>query len=340
MDTVRRIIAVVCAALFVPSGVLTLLAFNIESRAFDSAAYKQAFERQNLYEHLPGILAKALHSSTVQDLNADPYLRAMTEEDWQAALMLLLPPREIKAIADTALESILDYIYGGSDSVVISLLPLKRNLLGPAGMEATRQILKAQPDCTAEQLVQIGLGFVGGDVMLCNPPDEALGLMTPLIEAQVQIMALSIPDEVTLISSAQVSSRTDLRVRLNRVRTWMKITSVFPLLFLIGITVFGVRSIMDWFKWWGWPLLIAGAGSASVAVVGGPVFGYAVDRLLQNPDADFIPPILFSMMQETIHVMTDSILRPVLVEGLALTLLGVAMVSTAFLLIYRARPIR
>ena len=43
--------------------------------------------------------------------------------------------------------------------------------------------------CTAEQLLQLGLGLLGGDIKLCNPPEELTGLATPLIESQLQVMA-------------------------------------------------------------------------------------------------------------------------------------------------------
>jgi len=72
MDIFRKIIAGICAVLFVISGVIALFAFNIESKAFNSATYKQAFENQNLYERMPEILANALHTSIAENVNAPP----------------------------------------------------------------------------------------------------------------------------------------------------------------------------------------------------------------------------------------------------------------------------
>jgi flagellar basal body-associated protein FliL len=63
MDTFRKIIAGICAVLFVISAVFALFAFNIESKAFNSTTYQKAFEKQNLYERMPEILANALHTS-------------------------------------------------------------------------------------------------------------------------------------------------------------------------------------------------------------------------------------------------------------------------------------
>lgn len=340
MDTFRKFLAALCALLFILSGVLALFAFNVERQAFNSTAYKQAFEGQNLYERVPTIMADALHTTAAQNPNADPYLKALTLEDWQATVRLLLPPPELKALTDSALDSMFVYLNGESDSAVLSLTPLKSNLLGPAGVQVAGEILEAQPDCTAEQLLKMGLGFAGGDITLCHPPPEMLGLMTPLIESQVQVMAASIPDQVTLISGAPGNPASDPRARLNQTRTLMKITPVFPLLFLFTLTLLGVRSLMDWLKWWGGPFLVTGGVSALLALLGAPVFSRLAGNFLQSQGAGLIPPPLLSTVRETLGAVTGQILGPVLVQSLILAALGVAMVATALFLAYRARRIQ
>ena len=329
MDTFRKIIAGICAALFVISGVLALLAFNIERKAFNSATYQQAFEKQNLYERMPEILANALHTSIADDANTDPYLKALTVANWQATITSLLPPDEIKALTDDALASIFDYLNGKSDSAVISLLPFKTQLAGPAGLDVVKLILRAQPDCTAQQLLQLGLGLLGGDVGLCNPPEEVLGLLNPLIESQLQAMTVAIPDEVTLISGTQNNLSGDARTKLDRARALMKATPFFPLFFLFGLSVFAIRNLMDWLKWWGYPFLITGAISALLAWLGASTFGLIVQRILQNQGAGFIPPILLPTIQETVTAVTTQILKPVAIEGAIMGILGLIMVLVA-----------
>lgn len=332
MDTFRKIIAGICAVLFVISGVLALLAFNIESKAFNSATYKQAFENQNLYQRMPEILANALHASIAEDVNANPYLKPLTVENWQATITSLLPPEEIKTLTDDALDSAFNYLNGKADSAVISLLPFKTHLAGPAGLEVVKQILRAQPNCTAQQLLQLGLGLLSGDVGLCNPPEELMGLLSPLIESQLQVLTLTIPDEVTLISEAQSNTTEDLRINLDRGRGLMKATPFFPLAFLFGVSVFAIRSLIDWLKWWGYPFLVTGAISSLMAWIGAPAFGLIVQRILQDQGAGFIPPTLFSTMRETVSVVTSEILKPVALEGLILAIFGLGMIIVALYL--------
>jgi hypothetical protein len=259
-------------------------------------------------------------------------LKALTVADWQATITSLLPPDEIKTLTDAALVSVFDYLNGKSDSAVISLSPFKTQLTGPAGLEVVKQILRAQPDCTAQQLLQLGLGFLSGDVGLCNPPEELMGLINPLIETQLQVMTLTIPDQVTLIPGSQNNPTADPRINLDRARALMKVSPFFPLFFLFGISAFAIRSLVGWFKWWGYPFLITGAVSALIAFLGAPAFGLMVQNLLEKQGSGSIPPILFSSMRETVSVVTSEILKPVALEGLVLAILGLGMVIVALYL--------
>jgi hypothetical protein len=321
--------------LFIISGIIALLAFNIEWYAFNSAIYKRAFEKQNLYERTPAILANALHTSISESPTTDPYLKELTLEDWKGTISSIVPPEELKALTDSTLDSVFDYLNGKTDSAVISLLPIKAHLTGPAGMELVQKILLAQPPCTADQLLQIGMGFLSGDIALCNPPAEMMGLMNPLIESQIQIMTFSIPNEITLISSAPGNTSNDYRAGLRQIRTLMTITPVFPLFFLFCITIFVVRSLMDWLQWWGYPFLITGGTSALIALMGAPLVGIIVQSILEIYGSGFIPPILFSAIRETVSAVTGEILRPVLIEGLILAFLGFSMALTTLFITYR-----
>src|SRR5688500_8421819 len=183
-------------------------------------------------------LATALTSTMGQNINAIPFLRELAPEDWQNTITMLLPPEELKTTADIALDSMFDYLNGRSNSAAISLLPLKTQLAGPSGMNVVLQILTLQPPCTVEQLTQMALGVLGGQIALCNPPPEALNLMTPFLQSQLQTMTTIIPNEVTFIPGTLSGTPQDPRLPLNRVRSIIKLTPLLPLLLLIGITTF------------------------------------------------------------------------------------------------------
>jgi len=330
--TLGQFLAAVFAILFIVSTVLVLLFVNLEAKAFSSAIYKQAFEDQRLYERMPPILATALTTTMGQNISAVPFLRALTIEDWQNTISMLLPPEELKATADNALDSTFDYLNGRSNSAVISLLPLKTQLAGPSGMNVVLQILSLQPACTTEQLTQMALGLLGGEIALCNPPAEAIGLMTPFIQSQLQTMTTIIPNEVTIIPGTLSGTPQDPRLKLNTIRSAIKLTPFLPVLLLFCVTIFAVRSLADWLGWWGWSFMIAGVGSVLIGLLGAPVVGWILQLLIQSQGTIPIPPILASSIAETTSAVARQILAPVMIQGAILGIVGLGMAILAMFL--------
>ena len=335
MRSLGQVIAAVCAILFVISAVLVLLAVNIEAQAFSSDPYKQAFEDQHLYERMPGILSATIMGYVAENGSALPFLQLLTPEDWQNNIGLLLPPEELRAMANQVLDSTFDYLNGRSNSVVITLVPVKAQLASESGVQLVLQILRRQPACTAEQLTQMALGFFGGQIALCNPPEQALSLMLPFIQTQVQSMSAIFPNELTLVSPALSGTAADPRAELNTVRSIIRFTPFVPLLLLLAIAAFAVRTLVDWLTWWGWPLMFAGGASALIGLLGSPLIGGILQVLIQTQRFFPLPPAFASLIAETASGVARQMLIPVLVQGLILGVVGLAMVVFALLLARR-----
>jgi hypothetical protein len=331
MKTFQTALAWLCAVTLVASGAAALILFNVGERAFSAGTYKQAFERQNLYGRMPAILADALYTAILQNGNAEPFLRNMGGAEWEAAIASILPPQDLKAMSDLTLDSVFGYLNNQSDSATISLQILKARLAGPQGMELVHRILNAQPDCTLEQLLQMGMGFVSGDVSLCKPPEEMLGLVAPLLESELRFLTGVIPEEVVLISSERGNPQGDPRLRLNRARTIMKFSPLLPLILLISLTALAVRSLTDWLKWWGYPFLAIGAIGALAAMIGSPILGLAIRTVMQS-QVNFLPPVLTTALGETVSAVSTQILSPVVLEGAFLAGVGFVMVVVAVLM--------
>lgn len=336
MRPLGQLTAAICAILFILSAVIVLLLINTEAKAFSSATYKQAFADQRLYERMPAILATALTSTLGQNINAVPFLRVLAPGDWQNTIAMLLPPEELKATADNALDGTFDYLNGRSNSAAVSLLPLKTQLAGPSGMNVVLQILSLQPACTVEQLTQMALGALGGQIALCNPPPEALNLMTPFLQSQLQTMTTIIPDEVTFIPGTLSGTPQDPRLQLNRVRSVIKLTPFVPVLLLFALTIFAVRSLRDWLTWWGWSCMIAGVSSVLIGLVGAPLVGWILQLLIQGQGTIPIPPIFASSLVETTSAVARQILIPVMIQG---ALLGFAGLGLAILAMFLPRRV-
>jgi hypothetical protein len=333
---IRMIFAAICAVLFVISSVAVLLLINIERKAFSAATYKQAFEDQGLYQRMPEILGSTLTTYVAEKGNAFPFLQVLTAQDWQNSIALLLPPEELKQMANQALDATFDYLNGRTNSATISLSPVKTHLAGDSGVQVVLQILRRQPACTPEQLSQMALGLFGGQIVLCNPPQEALGLMMPFIQTELQSIVAIFPDEVTFIPGTASDTPNDPRLKLNAVRSAIKLTPFFPVLFLFGIAVFAVRRFADWLAWWGWPLMFAGGVSVLIALFGSPLVGGVLRLVIQNLGSILIPPVLAASIAETASAVAQQMLTPVVVEGFILGFAGLAMVLAAVFLTSKA----
>jgi hypothetical protein len=274
----------------------------------------------------------------VENPNSDPFLKTLTQSDWERTIALLIPPEELKVLADNTLDSVFDYVNGKSDSATLSLLPFKNHLAGPAGVEAVKQFLQGQPTCTADQLLQLGMGLLQGNVGLCNPPEQLMGLVTPLIESQLRVMVVNLPDTVTLVPNTLSNTPNDPRIQLNRARTLMKLTILLPILSLIGLILFTARNWMDCLKWIGVPIIITGGMSALIALLSAPTLNLFLIGMLKNR-ATFIPTIFLTTLQEAIGAVSQQILAPIVVEGGLLFVTGITMLLVVAYLSTKDRSI-
>jgi hypothetical protein len=337
LRSLNLVFAAICAILFVISAALVLLLFNIDQKAFSSTTYKQAFENQGLYQRMPEILGTTLTTYIAQNGSAIPFLQVLTPQDWQNTIALLLPTEELRGMANDALDATFDYLNGRTNSATLSLLPIKARLAGDSGVQVVLQVLSRQPACTSEQLTQMALGLFGGQIVLCNPPEEAIGLMMPFIQSQLQSMTAIFPNEVTLISEAASGTPADPRLKLNAVRSAVKLTPFLPVLFLFGIAIFAVRRLVDWLTWWGWPLMFAGGVSVVIALFGSPLIAWVLRLVIQNQGIFPIPPVLAASIAETTGAVARQMLTPVLIQGFLLGFAGLGMVIAAMILAKRER---
>ena len=330
MRELEKILAALCAILFILTAVVVLILFNTERRVFESSTYKQAFEEQGLYERMPALLAVALQGMIAQNSGAYPFLNELSVEDWQSTIASVLPPEELRAVADGALDSTFDYVNNKTDFAVITLVPIKARLTGQTGVDIVTQFLSTQPACTLEQLQQMALGFLGGSIALCNPPPEAISLVAPLLQSQLGNVAAAIPDQITIIAETDSGTPNDPRAQLQLVRSAVRFSPFFVFLLLVAVAVFGVRSIRDLLVWWGWPLLIAGGSAALIALIGTPLISLLLQFLIQTQGAVLLPPLFASTIAETAGGVARQVLSPVTMQGLIMAVIGLLMVGISF----------
>lgn len=328
MDTFRKTFAALCAILFVITGVMALFLFNFDRRAFSAETYQQAFARGDFYNTLPALMAEVMTSATTDTSQFPIVMQGMSTQAWEAFLRSLLPTDTLKAMSDDVLISTFNYLNMRSDSVQLNLAPLKASMESETGVQAVISLLGTLPNCTAAQIAQITVdALTNGTIEFCNPPAEFLPVLTPIIQGQLQVTASAFPDQMTIITAPL---QDDPRLRLQTVRFLMRLSPLLPLVFLLGLTVLGVRSLKGWLNWWGVSLAITGIAALLLSLTGGPIFGNALAGFVANRVQNFLPAAFLAYASDLAAAMADALLRPVLWQGLILFAIGSLMAGTAY----------
>ena len=329
MKTISNFLAWVCAFFFVLSSVVVIILFNIERKSFTAETYKQAFREQGVYESAPSIFADVIISSN-EDLNGiSPITSLLSRDNLIFVISSILPPGEMEQLLNAVFESFFAYLNGETDSISIPLMSFKQYAASGAAAQALTEIIRVQPECTADQLWQMGLNLLSPKptLILCSPPDHLMNLVLPFFQTQLVTITSTLPDELIIVGDSQ-PGLLEFRTRLNKARTIMKVTPLIPLFLLLGIVILKVRSLDEWLTWWGIPFIVTGVISVFFALIGEPVVRYFLLTVLLQGNVD-MPGIFLNMMSSVTGSIAGLILRPVAIQGIVLALVGAGMLIGA-----------
>lgn len=333
MDTLRKSIAAFCAISFMVTAIIAIFLFNLDRRAFTAETYQRAFAREDFYNKLPGVMAEVMTSSTADQSQFPVMMRGMGREAWDAFFRAVLPPEVLQVMGNDVLNSTFAYLDDQSDFVLLNLAPLKTSLTSDAGVQAVLSLLNTLPACDLFQIGQMTLNLLsGGQIELCSPPADLHPMLAPVLQGQLQFTAAAIPDQVIIVSASQ----NDPRQRLKTARAYMRISPLLPIIFLLGILIFGVRSLKDWLTWWGFPFIVTGATTFVLALLGAPVFGTVLQSILVGQMSTYLPILFLDYAGNLASIMVQSLLNPIMWQGLALAILGTGMVGVIYLLKFKA----
>jgi hypothetical protein len=335
MDNFLKILAGIFAMLFIATTVLAFALTSVEQSAFDTELYIRALEQENVYQRLPELTAHAL-AIAAQRPSSNILLslfKNLSEEQWQAFVVELFPPEVLRNLAEEAVTQSIAYLNGERENAVLSLSDLKAHLQSPEGINAIYGLLKAQPDCTLEQLSAMALNQQA--LTLCNPPDTFLFIdLRPIITTELQGAISLLPEQVTIISAdeSRVQTLRDLQV----VRLFMRLSPLMPVMCLLLVSILAVRSLRGWLAWWGYPLLLAGLASMSLSALSGLLAAGTFQLLIAPALPNAIPPEIVGVFRNLIATIVRNALRPTLLIAGIMALAGLILVVLSFLV--RARP--
>jgi hypothetical protein len=328
MDSIKKTFGIIFAILFISTAVPALIFFNFDRKAFDAETYQKAFVNDDFYSKLPAGMAEAIPALTVGANQLPAVARGMSQQAWEIFFRALLPPETLKAMGDDAIHSAFAYLNLQMNSIQLSLAPLKAGLISDAGTQAVYAFLNTQPDCTLEQMAQMSLNLLNkSSIQFCKPPDKLQSILTPIIQGQMQAAALAIPGQLTLISAPL---QNDPREKLQIARMAMRFSPIFPLGFLLLMTISTVNSLKSWLNWWGVPLLATGFLASLISLGGAPIFGAALQGLLSSRLPAFLPAAMPEFANNLASAMLQTLLAPVLWQGLGLAIIGLIMAVSGY----------
>ena len=330
MENFSKTLAGIFAILFVATTALAFVLYNVEQSVFDAELYIQAFEKEELYQRLPDLTAKALNAAAQEADSSDPLalLRNLSEEEWGIFMTELIPPAELEILAEDAVRQIMAYLNGEIDEVVLSLTSLKTHMSSPQGIDTIHGLLKAQPDCTLEQLTAMALGQQ--DMMLCNPPETFLFLdLRPIIESQIKAAVLFMPEQMNIISVN--SNRAQELQDLKSLRTIMRLSPLMPMFCLLMITIFAVRSLGGWLNWWGYPLLFAGLFSMALTAISGPLAAWMFETFVAPVFPETLPLDILDMLEGVVATIAYDAVQPTVGVAGIMALIGLLMIAITFM---------
>ena len=274
------------------------------------------------------------------------FMKNLTRDDWERLIRTLLPQDLMQSMTEEALEQVFAYSNGETDSASMSLVLLKERLASQTGRDVIELLVTAQPPCTEEELVQMNARVSGGEgeMVLCNPPKDRYSTLVSDMQNELAGLVAEMPDEAVLIKPAtdKVAGTDagpfdqDPLTVLRYIRLGFRFSPLLPLGILLLVTVFGVRSLKGWLRWWGIPMLIAGLISFGIGIAA--LIG--LDWVWVNHVAVRIPPYLSSGMSEIGRDLLNSVVRELskslMLESGALSLVGLAAILASYFV--RVKP--
>ncbi|MCA1899541.1 MAG: hypothetical protein LDL50_02410 [Chloroflexi bacterium] len=328
MDSIKKPLGIFFAVLFALTAAPALVFFNFDQRAFTPQTYQKAFANSDFYNKLPASMAESMLAGTTDPNQLPIVMRGMSRQAWEEYFRAMLPPETLKAMGDETLNAVFAYLQGQTDTVQVSLAPLKTNMTSDAGAQAVFALLATQPACTLEQIAQATMNLLNNnEIQFCNPPAELIPLLTPAIQGQMQAAAFAIPDQLTLFSAPP---QNDPRDALQTARLAMRLSPILPLGFLLLLTVVAVRSLKDWLNWWGVPLAVTGGLTAFLGLVGASAFGAVFQQTLANRMPAFLPALLLDSANALAAAMLQALFLPILWQGLGIAFIGFGMAAAGY----------
>jgi len=263
------------------------------------------------------------------DVVINQALKQMDHDTWVQVWDLAAPPELIEEIIG---QSFADPFNLGENpdpdpEVGIDLRPIKENVIIEA-KPVLELVIGSLPDCTEEQVLQLtatALG-VGQEYPACCPPEPIYTFVLELAAVSLPAELDNLPDTID-IGVRFTGGSDEQQLAFNQGIHQTKLAARFGwigLLLLYGITIpLGGRSARGYFRWAGWPMLMAGVFSGVIA--------YALKQRVQDITGFIsgslqlnIPDLMLDGIWDVTAEILALLSRPMMVYAGAMMAVGAA----------------
>ncbi len=303
-------------------------------QAIGELAYNELFENQRLpMETENQLMSPCLAQSDEGDSGGMPsFFQNLTAADWQAIVTILLPPDDLQIMTETALDQIFAYLNGETDTATVPLDKLKERLAGPVGTELIMQLLNSQPPCTGEEVAQMSGGTDSDGMVLCKPSEDDLPTVISQLQEQLNAVIPQIPERATIFKPPSTDAPpsgtnpfgTDPISILRTVRLIIRLSPLLPLALLLFVTLFAVRSLKSWMRWWGIPIFVSGAMALVLGVLAMPALNAAWTLYIVPRIPPFIPTDIAAIGLGLARSIGQGISQGIVIRAIILFTLGLA----------------
>lgn len=340
LTLIARLVALFCALSFTVLMALTVMAFATQRQFLRPEPYTEALAEVNAYERAPRILGELLITVFNDARTAGVAMQLpfpeISQSDVELFLSLLLPRDWLQSQTEIVVRRAVADLNDQQPQTpaVISLVEIKERLNGPQGAQALLAVIETRPVCGATDLSALTCGFNLAGEITCRPPGlnfEICGAALGLAAGGIAALA---PDQVDLDTVLQLSDpiSAPLRDYARRYASAISLLARFgwfvALPFLLGATLFGVRSFTGWLRWWGAPLLGVAAFLLPVAAITliWPTW-YVAAPLAELAQ---VAPALTQLLTDVVRTLSQDLVLYLVVAMLIFGVVGVSMLALSF----------
>jgi hypothetical protein len=230
------------------------------------------------------------------------------------------------------------------------MMEFKARLNGQAGVEAVLQLVRSWPPCTPEQLRNFKRATSTSDLKelpTCRPPEAELTALTPKIKNILSKQAAKIPDQINLAQSfngprdeSEINPTppaethgplgNDPWAALRQLRRSVRLSLLIPIVLLLLVALFGVRSLKGGLRWWGIPLLIAGLLAMALGLAIAPAMDWAITNFLSGKVPPYFSANLVQAGFDFARATGRGLANWIEAEAAVIGLLGLVMLLVSF----------